>query len=791
MEIKEILTMQKQVKAKLMSAVALLLVSAILLSTSTYAWFVLSTAPEVSEMKTTAGANGALEIALQSTGNLSDIQHGVGDSSVNTGNSLKKSNNTWGNVVDLSGNTYGLDGLALLPARLNIDANGRIDVSSPLVMPQYGIDGRISDLADLKSMYYVDGNFATDAAGDYYGVRMYTDDKSANSGEEDIKYLDRMDLINTTREQILKLRTELRSDLDSIFQKDTNKNGISSILYHTVNLNFDGKNDEGDSSGSAQWSNSNAAFYSWDDYQCIKSLLNSFSNYQEKAATGVRHALLACAAADTTNYPADKDTLISKELSELYAKYRTLPLMTSAEEDVDEDTVYKIAEKNRTALNEASDQENLRQAYESVMKAAEATFDVQNRIQNAQSGLNGNESALKKLWDSTKSGTAEEQAERKRQFSQKVSSAILSLFELTAALKGGVYVTDEINETNSSRTLYDEIQAGTDEKYYRKNSSSKEWESLPARFYMLNGSGLFASIATLAGDFSSGDIKYKLKVNPVTFWHFRTEIRATTAEWPTTTPVWGYEFGYDPQNNTGCLQNVYNKTDALTAEGSVKYVVNTVDKINAYGYAVDLAFQASAEGNLALQQEATDRVTGKTGDAVERLPSTSSTQGAGSMMEFRLYKTNQEYLSDDTNAEKRAADLIQCLRVVFMQRGTGDILGVAAADDNNIELSGDYDPTVVQVKAPLMLYDTANSSDGVLTLIGKREKQSITRLPQDSASGITALVYLDGDAVQSGYLTADQLTSMSGSINLQFGLSGVTLTPMGYSDYAALDGNGA
>ena len=80
MEIKEILALQKQVKAKLMSAVALLLVSAILLSTSTYAWLVLSTAPEVSEMKTTAGANGALEIALQSTSNLSDIQHGVGNS---------------------------------------------------------------------------------------------------------------------------------------------------------------------------------------------------------------------------------------------------------------------------------------------------------------------------------------------------------------------------------------------------------------------------------------------------------------------------------------------------------------------------------------------------------------------------------------------------------------------------------------------------------------------------------------------------------------------------------------
>ena len=146
--------MKKGIKAKLMAATSLLLVSAILLSLTTYAWFILSTAPEVTEMQTTAGANGSLEIALQSGDTVSDIKNCVGDSSaVGT---LKEANSTWGNVVDLSGNTYGLQGLSLLPARLNIDASGNVSKSSPLKMPLFGQDGRISELANLNSMRYDD-----------------------------------------------------------------------------------------------------------------------------------------------------------------------------------------------------------------------------------------------------------------------------------------------------------------------------------------------------------------------------------------------------------------------------------------------------------------------------------------------------------------------------------------------------------------------------------------------------------------------------------------------------------
>ena len=57
---------------------------------------------------------------------------------------------------------------------------------------------------------------------------------------------------------------------------------------------------------------------------------------------------------------------------------------------------------------------------------------------------------------------------------------------------------------------------------------------------------------------------------------------------------------------------------------------------------------------------------------------------------------------------------------------------------------------------------------------------------------MTALVYLDGDAAQSGDFTADKAISMSGSINLQFSVDGDALTPMTYTDYMVpQDGKGA
>ena len=55
---------EQHVRKKLTAAILMLLISCIMTVTSTYAWFTLSTAPEVTGIQTTIGGNGNLEIAL-------------------------------------------------------------------------------------------------------------------------------------------------------------------------------------------------------------------------------------------------------------------------------------------------------------------------------------------------------------------------------------------------------------------------------------------------------------------------------------------------------------------------------------------------------------------------------------------------------------------------------------------------------------------------------------------------------------------------------------------------------
>lgn len=153
------------IRNKLMAAVSMLLVSGIMMVSSTYAWFTLSTAPEVTNIKTTVAGNGSLEIALMPTdGTLSGITSGRGETL----------NTNWGNLIDLNvkgegdgaGNLYGLDNVTMYPAYL--DSTG-FDAAKILSIAAYGQDGRVTKLVDdtmaVKS-------WATNSwSGANYGVR--------------------------------------------------------------------------------------------------------------------------------------------------------------------------------------------------------------------------------------------------------------------------------------------------------------------------------------------------------------------------------------------------------------------------------------------------------------------------------------------------------------------------------------------------------------------------------------------------------------------------------------------
>lgn len=165
------------VRTKLAAAVAMLLVSTIMLTTTTYAWFVLSTAPEVKGMSTTVGSNGSLEIALlnNATGaDVNTISSGVGDSSVVAG--VTEANVTWGNLVALNDASYGLSKVTLYPAALNVatKVTGQPDqlknLFNILKYPTYGVDGRVASLsANTEAGTLENDTFSTSNAD--YGVR--------------------------------------------------------------------------------------------------------------------------------------------------------------------------------------------------------------------------------------------------------------------------------------------------------------------------------------------------------------------------------------------------------------------------------------------------------------------------------------------------------------------------------------------------------------------------------------------------------------------------------------------
>ena len=178
----ELMSRKSTLKSKLMAAVSMLLVSAIMVSVTTYAWFILSTAPEVKGMSTTVGSNGALEMALVDyAGDLNEIltnqiKTNVGDSSAAANKKVEDSNRTWGNLVDLSGRYYGLsDGkMVLYPSALNLNGSDKNKIGSMDAMLKYaayGTDGRVAELkGDTFATKY---NSATNNFQGYngYGVR--------------------------------------------------------------------------------------------------------------------------------------------------------------------------------------------------------------------------------------------------------------------------------------------------------------------------------------------------------------------------------------------------------------------------------------------------------------------------------------------------------------------------------------------------------------------------------------------------------------------------------------------
>lgn len=186
-EKKRKVVMPAGIRNKMVAAVSMLLVASIMMVSSTYAWFTLSTAPEVTGITTNVGANGNLEMMLLNKASFDSTEENLGvESGVNDSMALgnvTEANLKWGNLVDLASQDYGLQSIVMNPARLNIteikqeNAASSYTLSSSLLKaPSYTSDGRVLDVDKdtLTSGYSKDdGTWKwNEKADNAYGVRV-------------------------------------------------------------------------------------------------------------------------------------------------------------------------------------------------------------------------------------------------------------------------------------------------------------------------------------------------------------------------------------------------------------------------------------------------------------------------------------------------------------------------------------------------------------------------------------------------------------------------------------------
>ena len=210
-------------RAKLMSTVAMLLVASTLLVTSSYAWFVMSTAPEVTGIDTQVGANGALEIALRG-GEAGDVYDDF-DENAPEGSGIDI-NNTWGNLVNLGDVRYGLKQITLLPSRLYIQEQGTDDGAktysvNPLLLktPIYGEDGRVKGLDKEKTANYVYN--AQKAAFDTKGIGVRAVGTAANMSVFQLG-------MNSAKAQLSTYTSAARTAASNTLNR--NGNGVANIV---------------------------------------------------------------------------------------------------------------------------------------------------------------------------------------------------------------------------------------------------------------------------------------------------------------------------------------------------------------------------------------------------------------------------------------------------------------------------------------------------------------------------------------------------------------------------------
>lgn len=708
-EKKRKVVMPAGIRNKMVAAVSMLLVASIMMVSSTYAWFTLSTAPEVTGITTNVGANGNLEMMLLNKASFDSTEENLGvESDVNDSMAVvdvTEANLKWGNLVDLASQSYGLQSIVMNPARLNIKGdttNGYKLDSTLLKAPTYTSDGRVLDVDKdtLTSGYSTDGTWKWDeSVENAYGVRVI----GTTSG---------------VTERLTAYRAAISARAAAI--ESAKNNARQSLLVNgqaLANIVVKAALEETPSFEKA-------------DLETLQNLVAQLKTANNAAGEAIVQTVLAYNLSDKNTDTKFTDADVAK-LKEVFNNATAGTLPTSF--------TYAAAASGQGTI----------QKPEGTDTAVAKWSDNNANIASAEQGL-------KDLIDQGKASYTYTE----------ITAVVNMLINKEKATVGGV-------------------------KNPTKNQAQDIINSMTANNMVLvvemeSGSGIYADIAELVGDYTAAGLKVHVKYNALEMdvtTNMSTKV-VTDANKGTMPMI--------PKLNVG-------SAPAATLDASVKPLLT-----DHYGYALDFGFRTNAAASeLQLQTSGIQRVYSGEGAATA-----DTTQGGGSYMEFRTSNTTN-FSVDELRA------LMSALRVVFVEPVktesagvttlTYNVLGVAAANitgttDNSTGITtytggtlmkdgtalteGADTATANGLKAELYLNNyTVNG--GVLTLTGKKitgegeaaaDDNTLTALTQNVAKKVTAIVYLDGDIVDNT-MVANAASSMTGSLNLQFS-SSATLKPM-------------
>lgn len=682
---------EQHVRKKLTAAILMLLISCIMTVTSTYAWFTLSTAPEVTGIQTTIGGNGNLEIAL-ATGDTWEhstdptmFTNGMIDVNDDGVQDIRDTNITWGNLVDVgigdSGiDYYGLNNIKLYPSRISLGDDGKVKTNL-ISVPTYSSDGRISDLSDTNT---VSGSYVYEGTSSYFGtdgLGVRAIGVSAGLSTRQINFRNAKSTLNS----------EIGSSENSILLSLNQEDG-GTLAGIAIEHGMGGKSES----------------YTETDVIAIGNLITGLEN----ALVDIEDAIFAT----IDGYVSSKAGQAAEGESSGNGKF------TDADYKLFADVLSSIASSENAidAIKVNSNEITITlDGYDGPSSFTNA--DLASTITTYKNILSIVQTARTKYSEITPVPNLNDDVEQEYTWTD-ISDSMSVLISTTGIRANGMTI--------------EEIKADTGGFASKVMSSGGVIVTLSA------GSGVYYDIASMIGNFSS-----KIIIPLIEYGGMKMEDVTATINT-------GFE-------GTAKLKAHY--AAIMQLEGPDNLDTTEVQKItDVYAYAIDLYLRTNAsDATLMLS------------DAVQRIYSDSNneeTQGKGSNMTFS--STNPGFSTDNMKS------LMSAIKITFM-KPDGTIVKNACLDVENAVVIGE------QITAKIKTMETTIVGEGDTAVEKIVLSDEIMKLEQNTVTGLTVLVYLDGDKVTNADV-ANGASSMTGTMNLQF-KTDATLVPMEYKDLHMTD----